>query len=146
MKKTVPFLALTFTAAVLASAAWAQETQNQPPAQNQAGQAQAGERRGYGRMTPEQQAKDLKDKLGLSDEQTTKVEAILKDQQKANADAREKAAGDREAMMTAMRDNTKKFDAKIDEVLNADQKTKIAAIRAERDQRMQQRRPPSNPQ
>jgi periplasmic protein CpxP/Spy len=140
MSKTVSLLALTFAAA-FASAAFAQDTQ--PP-------RQGGQGGGYQRMSPEERAaaelKTLKEKLALTDEQATKIEALIKDRGKEMTAAREKAGSDRDAARAASTEINKSFDAKIDAILTAEQKPKMEAYREERRKQMEQRRPPSNPQ
>jgi Spy/CpxP family protein refolding chaperone len=109
--------------------------------------AQVAGAQGYrGRMTPEQRAeadlKDMKEKLSLTDEQATKVEAILKDRAKQAAEDREKSGGDREAAMNLMREHGKKFDEQIDAVLTPEQLTKMKALRDDRRKRMRDRPAP----
>ena len=145
MRKTVSFLALTFVAA-LASATWAQD---QPPAQPRQG-GQGGQGGGYQRMSPEERAaaelKTLKEKLALTEDQSTKIEALLKDRGKEMAAAREKAGSDRDAVRAASTEINKSFDAKIDALLTAEQKPKMEALREERRKQMESRRPPGTPQ
>lgn len=148
MTKTGSFLALTFAAA-FASAAWAQGTQTQPPAQPQDPAAQ-GQRGGYGQRSPEErlqaELKTLKEKLALTEDQATKIEAILKDRTKEMTAAREKAGSDREAARAASTEIRKSFDTKIDAVLTAEQKPKMEAYREEQRKQMENRRPPGTPQ
>ncbi len=76
------------------------------------------------RMTPEERADRLKDSLKLSAAQTEKVKAIYEDSQNAMQDIFQSNSGDREAMRTAMQEQMKKTDARIDSLLTKDQKVK----------------------
>lgn len=139
MKKLVLMVAL-FVAVI--TVAEAQRSTSGRPSQNQSGQ-QGGQR-----MSPEErlekQVTEMKTKLALSDEQTTKVKAIMKANQEKQRAAFEKAREsgeqpDREKMRAAMQANMKKQDADIKGLLNADQKTKYDAMVKEREERMKNR-------
>lgn len=136
MRKLVLILAL-FVAVV--TVAEAQRNTGQRPSQSQSGQPR-GER-----MSPEErlerQVNNMKEKLGLSEEQTTKVTALLKANQEKQRAAFEKAREsgeqpDREKMRAQMQENMKKQDADIKALLTDEQKTKYDAMIKEREERM----------
>ncbi|HTK20360.1 MAG TPA: hypothetical protein VL442_12620, partial [Mucilaginibacter sp.] len=54
------------------------------------------------RRSPEEQAKNLQTQLKLTDDQTTKITAIYKDQAAKRDSIRTAANGDRDAMRSAM--------------------------------------------
>lgn len=94
-------------------------------------------RNGEGRA--EAQIKRLQEKVGLTDEQTVKVKAIL---QKAREEARkafENGDGDREAMREMMMKSREKTDAEIMKLLTKEQKPKFEALRKEQQKEMQER-------
>ena len=113
------------------------------PADASAGTPQ-GPGRGYGRMqgSPDEmakrQAERLSKELGLTADQTTKVQAILlartQDMQAMRGQARD-GSGDRSQMREQMQANRAKYEAQFKEVLTPDQYTKYTALQAERMER-----------
>ncbi|UEG51950.1 hypothetical protein LLH06_13360 [Mucilaginibacter daejeonensis] len=91
-----------------------------------------------GRMqrSPEEQAKQLKEELKLSDEQTTKVTAVFTAQAKTRDSIRTASNGDRQAMMQAMRPLMESTTAKLKAILTPEQYTTYEKAMAERRQRM----------
>ncbi|MEI7906042.1 MAG: hypothetical protein WCI84_01660 [Bacteroidota bacterium] len=92
-----------------------------------------GEKRG------EAQVKRIKEKVGLTDEQTAKVKDIL---QKSREEARaefENSDGDRDAMRESMKKRMEKTDADIVKLLTKVQKPKYEEYKKERQQEMQER-------
>src|SRR6476469_9746660 len=102
-----------------------------------------GQGRGYGRMqgSPDEMAKRQADRLtkelGLTADQTTKVQAILlartQDMQAMRGQARD--GGDRRQMREQLQANRAKYEAQFKEVLTPDQYTKFTAMQAERMER-----------
>jgi uncharacterized protein HemX len=77
------------------------------------------------RMTPEQQAAQLKDSLGLDTTQVAKIAVIFKEQQDKMTELRNaNQGGDMQAMRDAMTEMRKKTDDKIKTVLTDAQKAK----------------------
>ena len=112
----------------------AQEEQKQtaPP------QGQGQGRGGRGMMaSPEERAKQLKEQLSLSDEQTTKVQKIFEENQKKMTDMRASFQGDFDGMRAAMQVMQAKQDSSIEKLLTADQVKKYEGVKKERQQRMQ---------
>ena len=111
-------------------------------AQTPTPEANAGDMqgRGYGRMqgSPDEmakrQAERLTKELGLTADQTTKVQAILlartQELQAMRGQARD--GGNRSQMREQMQANRAKYDAQFKEVLTADQYTKFTALQANR--------------
>ena len=105
--------------------------------------AMQGADRDYGRMqgSPDEMAKRQADRLskelGLSADQTTKVQAILlartQEMQAMRGQARD--GGDRSQMREQMQANRAKYDAQFKEVLTPDQYTKFTALQADRMER-----------
>lgn len=99
-----------------------------------------GQGRGYGRMqgSPDEmakrQAERLTTELGLTADQTTKVQAILlartQEMQAMRGQARD--GGDRSQMREQMQANRAKYDAQFKAVLSPDQYTKFTALQADR--------------
>ncbi|GAB3305074.1 hypothetical protein ACFQT0_23450 [Hymenobacter humi] len=131
----INFLPLLVAFALTVGTAAAQTTPTTPPAPGQM------EGRGYGRMqqgNPEEMAKRQSERmtqeLGLSADQTAKVQQILmargQEMQAMRGQARD--AGNRDAMRTQMEANRAKYDAQFKEVLTADQYTKYTTMQADR--------------
>lgn len=100
--------------------------------------AQGGQ--GGGRMgrSPEEQAKRLQTQLKLDDTQTGKIKAIYEAQAKKRDSVMTAANGDRQAMMQAWRPLMEASNAKIKEVLTAEQKEAFDKMQAENANRMRQ--------
>jgi len=99
-------------------------------------QPRMGER---GENRSEAQLKRIKEKVGLTDEQTAKVKEIM---QKAREEARaefENNDGDRESMREIMKKRMEKTDAEILKLLTKTQKPKYEEYKKERQQEMQER-------
>ncbi|WP_310395698.1 hypothetical protein [Hymenobacter sp.] len=102
----------------------------------------ATEGRGYGRAqgTPEEmatrqsQSQRLSKELGLSAEQTTKVQQILlaRGQETQTMRRQPRDAANRSQLREQMQANRAKYDAQFKEVLTADQYTKFAAMQEDR--------------
>ena len=99
---------------------------------------------GRGRMeqrSPEDMAKRQSERmsteLGLSADQTTKVQQILvaRGQEMQAMRGQAKDAGNRDQMREQMQANRAKYDAQFKEVLTADQYTKYTSMEANRMQR-----------
>ena len=114
-------------------------------AQTTTPEANAGDMqgRGYGRMqgSPDEmakrQAERLTKELGLTADQTTKVQAILlartQEMQAMRGQARD--GGDRSQLREQMQANRAKYEAQFKEVFTPDQYTKFAALQADRMER-----------
>jgi protein CpxP len=92
--------------------------------------------------TPEQRATEhsqkLTQQLGLSaDQQKTVYAACLQRAQQMEAD-RAKNQGDRAAMKAAREQSNQTFDASMDKILTADQKTKYEQIKQDEQAKRQQ--------
>lgn len=111
---------------------------------------QSGLAQGRMRMSAEDRAKMLKERLSLTDEQTKQVQTIYEQSQKEMQDVFQKNAGDRDAMRKAMTDLAEKNDKEIEKVLTDEQKPKFEQFKKERSQfrrggRMQNQNPPAPP-
>jgi protein CpxP len=93
--------------------------------------------------TPEERAErnttQLTKKLSLTEDQQVKVKAIFLDQATAMTKMREESKGDREAMMAKMKTANEESDAKINALLNDEQKKAFAAWQVERKENMKNR-------
>ena len=92
--------------------------------------------------TPEERATEhsnaLTQKLGLStDQQKSVYAACLQRAQQSDAD-RTKYQGDREGMRAARKQNNDTFDASMDKILTADQKTKYQQLKQEEEAKRKQ--------
>lgn len=113
---------------VTAGAAMAQDQTPPPTPPAQAGGQQGG---GRGMMDPGRRTQMMKDRLSLSDDQTTQVKAILEDSQTKMEALRSNsslAQDDRRSQMMTIR---KAENDKIEALLTADQKTKYEAMQQE---------------
>ncbi|WP_426060825.1 hypothetical protein [Hymenobacter sp. B1770] len=99
--------------------------------------------RGYGRSqgTPEEmasrQSQRMAQELGLSADQTTRVQQILlaRSQERQAMRGQGRGATNRDQMRTQMEANRTKYDNQFKEVLTTDQYTKYTATQADRMQR-----------
>lgn len=90
------------------------------------------------RRSPEEQAKQLKEQLKLTDDQTAKITTILQTQAKSRDSIFNAANGDRQAMMQAMRPLMESTNTKIQAVLTDEQKAAYKKWMEERRERMRQ--------
>ena len=93
---------------------------------------------GGNRKSPEERAKDLQTQLKLSDDQTTKITAIYKEQATKMDSVRTAANGDRDAMRSAMRPMMEATNTKVKAVLTADQAAAYDKAMKDRMDRMRQ--------
>jgi len=91
-------------------------------------------------MSPQEQAKTLKDSLSLTDDQTTKIEKILMDAREESTTLMSQNNDDRDALRASMHTLQKKTDTQIKTVLTEDQAKKYDALNQARRARMQQMR------
>lgn len=120
---------------IAAGAAMAQDqTAPPPPPPAQAGAQQGGG--GRGMMDPGQRSQMMKERLNLSDDQTTQVKAILEDSRTKMEALRSNSSlsqDDRRSQMMTIR---KGENDKVEALLTADQKTKYEAMQQEMRGRM----------
>lgn len=90
-----------------------------------------------GRMTPEERAAQLKERLDLTDDQTKKVEQIYRESQEKISEMRDQFAGDRSQMRENMMEQRHEINRKIEEILYDDQ---IGLYREYLEERQQFRR------
>ena len=90
------------------------------------------------RKSPEDRAKDLQTQLKLTDDQTTKVTAVYKEQATKMDSVRTAANGDREAMRSAMMPMRKATNDKIKAILTPEQATAFEKIQKDMMDRMRQ--------
>ncbi|HEY6192654.1 MAG TPA: hypothetical protein VI215_10075 [Bacteroidota bacterium] len=96
--------------------------------------------RGQGGMpAPKDRAADLKERLSLTDSQTTLITKIFTESQEAMRKAIDSVKDDRQAMRGLRTEMMKKSDERIDSVLTADQKKKYDELVKERRSRMRGR-------
>ena len=86
------------------------------------------------RRSPEERAKQMKERLTLNDEQTKELTKILEDQQKEMMGMMGSFQGDREAAQKAMQELTAKIDKKIEKLLDKEQIKKYEEFKKERAQ------------
>ena len=113
----------------------AQEQQKQAPPPQGQGRGPGG--RGGMMASPEERAKQLKEQLTLSDEQTTKIQKIFEENQKKMTDMRASFQGDFDGMRAAIQTIQAKQDSTIETLLTKDQMKKFEGVKKERQQRMQ---------
>ncbi|MCI0559666.1 MAG: hypothetical protein MN733_14330 [Nitrososphaera sp.] len=93
---------------------------------------------GRGMRSPEERAKQLKEQLTLTDDQTVKVLKIFEEGQKKMQEMMSNNTGDRDAMRKSFMETAAKQDSLIEKLLTKEQLTKYEALKKERRQRMQQ--------
>lgn len=93
------------------------------------------------RLSPEERALRLQERLSLSEEQVEKVTGIYQRAQERMTKLMEKARGDRQAMRGAMLDVTRETDEEIEALLTEEQKKEYEKFKEERRQNMPRRRP-----
>jgi protein CpxP len=112
-------------------------------AQSPGGPGGQGERRGgrmgRGPMSVDDQVKLLTGKLQLTDDQQTKVKAILEDQHQQSEALRKDESVSREDRMTKFRALREASDSKIRELLTDDQKKAFDQWQQERRERRRER-------
>jgi Spy/CpxP family protein refolding chaperone len=126
------FLAI---AMVLSLSAFAQtgDTGGPPPG----GPPPDGDRRPM--MNPAEQLKRLDKELSLTDDQKSKIQPILEDQQKQMLQIMADSSSGPQDKMPKMREIHESSSAKIRDVLTDPQKTKFDEMEKKRQQRMQER-------
>jgi protein CpxP len=102
------------------------------------GIAAASHAQGGGRKSPEEMAKGLQTQLKLTDDQTTKITAIYKDQATKMDSVRTAANGDRSAMRGARMPIMKATNDKVKAILTPEQATAYDAWMKERMEKMRQ--------
>lgn len=85
--------------------------------------------------TPAERAKQLQERLSLSEEQTQKIVKIFTEAQKAREEKMGELMGDRDAMRTFMTEQTAKTDKSIEAILTKEQIQKYEELKKERRQR-----------
>jgi protein CpxP len=130
--KTIQKLIL-LAVCMLAVGAFAQQN---PPAQG-GGDDQGRPRRGM--PSVDDQVKTLTEKLSLTDDQQTKVKAILEDTRSQSTKIFQDDSMSREDKMAKIRTLRETGNGKIREVLTDDQKKKFDDIQKEAQERMRQR-------
>jgi protein CpxP len=90
-------------------------------------------------MSPEERAKQLQERLKLTDEQTAKITKIYQASQNEFSEKMPELMGDREGMRKAMGEMTEKNDKAIEKLLTKDQTKKYAEVKKEREEMMQRR-------
>ncbi len=109
-----------------------QQQKQAPPLQGR------GQGRGGMMMSPEERAKQLKERLSLSDEQTAQVQKIFEESQKKMMAMRDSLRGDFDAMRKVVQEVTEKTDKDIKTLLTEEQVKKYDEVIKQRQQRMQQ--------
>lgn len=104
-------------------------------------QAQDGQGQGGGRRmgNPKERAKALSEKLKLNEAQTAKVEAIYAEQADKMKKLRDSLGDDRQGWRAVMMKSNEAGEAKIEALLNDEQKKSFAAWKAERAEAMKKR-------
>ncbi|HEY7405462.1 MAG TPA: hypothetical protein VIB39_18185 [Candidatus Angelobacter sp.] len=124
---------LLLAVCLMAVGAWAQQN---PPAQG--GDDDQGRPR-RGMPSVEDQVKTLADRLSLSDDQQTKVKAILEDTRSQMMKLMQDDSMSREDKMAKGRSLREAANGKIRDLLNDDQKKKFDELQKEMQDRMRQR-------
>jgi len=93
-----------------------------------------------GRFSPKERAKDLKDKLELTDDQAKKVEAIYQESTDKVKELRDNNSGDRTELMKVLKPINENTEKRIDSLLTDKQKEQYAKLKKERAAARQERR------
>lgn len=87
------------------------------------------------RRTPEERAKQLKEEMTLTDEQTKKVTELYTESQKIVMEKMQAGMGDRTAMREFMQKENEKLDKDIEKLLTKEQRAKYEEVKKQRQQR-----------
>ncbi|HEY2343035.1 MAG TPA: hypothetical protein VGH90_08410 [Chthoniobacteraceae bacterium] len=123
MKKSILVLTIALAGAISPLASFAAD----PPAATPAATPGAGGGGRGGRFSPDEQLKTMKDALSLTDDQSTKILAILKGQQEKMQALRSDTSLSQEDRRAKMRDIRTGQQDEINKILTADQQTKWKA-------------------
>ncbi len=93
------------------------------------------------RRSPEERAKQLKEQISLTDEQTKKVTDILTESQKIVMAKMQEGTGDRSSMQEFIMKETEKVDKKIEALLDEEQMKKYEEFKKQRQQMRRGPRP-----
>ncbi|MEX2116699.1 MAG: hypothetical protein WEB37_07425 [Bacteroidota bacterium] len=85
--------------------------------------------------TPAERAKQLQERLSLTEEQTIAVEIIFEDRQKETTAKMDSLMGNREAMRMYMAEQSAKTDKEIESLLTEGQMKKYKELKKERRER-----------
>jgi len=91
------------------------------------------------RFSPEDQLKNLTEKLELTEEQADSIKSILKIQREEMQEMRDSFEGERYEMRDAMMEFREETDKKINKILSNEQKGKYQEMQEERRERRQRR-------
>jgi periplasmic protein CpxP/Spy len=124
-------LALAISAVTLAPAAFAQDSSSAGTSSAQSSGPQ------HAAPDPQKQAARLTKKLGLSDDQSSKITSILQNQQQQLAAARSDSSLSKQDLHAKMRSIRQDTDTQINGVLTPAQQTQYASMKQQMKQRMQ---------
>ncbi len=85
--------------------------------------------------TPAERARQLQERLSLTEEQTIAVEIIFEERQKEVSEKMKSLMGDREAMRAFMTGQAAETDKEIEGLLTEEQKKKYEELKKERRER-----------
>ena len=92
------------------------------------------------RRSPEERAKQLKEQLSLTDEQTKKVTQIYTASQDSMMAMMQSGGGDRSAMRGMFQKETERVDKEIEKILTKEQVAKFEEVKKQRQQMRRQPR------
>jgi periplasmic protein CpxP/Spy len=129
--------------AVCTGTAFSQDSQSQPappaPGSDNGGHKMGGH---HQMRSVDEQLQHLTKKLNLSDDQQTKVKAVLEDQRTKMEALRNDASTSREDRFPKMREIHENSNTQIKAILNEDQQKKFDKIEQEQHERMGHQGPP----
>lgn len=124
-------LALALSTVCLAPAAFAQDSSSAPSNSSPSAAPM------HAAPDPQKQAAHLSKKLGLSDDQTSKITAIFQNRQQQIAAARSDSSLSKQDLHAKMHSIQQDSDSQINAVLTPDQQTQYANMKQQKHQRMQ---------
>jgi hypothetical protein len=140
----------TLALSLAAAAAFAQQPAQQPSGDTTAQQPAGhyGHHRGHGKMDPQKAAQHISKRLGLSADQTTKLEPILADQQQKLAALRSNTSLTQDQRREQLRAIHQDTQAQLATVLTPDQMQQLRSMHhgghGKHQQQPQSTTPPSN--
>ena len=134
--------------AICTGTAFSQDDQAQPaPPPAQGGMGGHGMHGGHhGMPSADEQTQRLTKRLNLSEDQQTKVKAVLEDQHKQMEQLRSDSSGSQPDKRSKMRELRENSNTQIKAILNEDQQKKFDKMQQQQHERMEKHQAPPNDQ
>jgi protein CpxP len=146
-RMAVPALVAVISFAICTGTAFSQDSPAQPAPPSQGSETGGHGMGGHHQMpSADEQTQRLTKKLDLSEEQQTKVKAVLEDQHKQMEQLRNDSSSSQPDKRSKMRELRENSDTQIKAILNEDQQKKFDKMQQRQHERMQQHQGAPNDQ